>query len=199
VESGSSLLRPSGERRPRVPGAGSFGLTLFLVSLGVFFAAALIAYLGVRLQASVWPPPGSPALPAGLGWATTCILALSVAMQAAYESARRGRRTGLLVALGAAGLLALGFLGLQIANWRTLAAGALEGGPRQFAGTFLLLTVMHALHVLGGLIPLGFVVWRAGQGRYTWADYAGVRHCTVYWHFLGAVWIVLYSILRWLS
>lgn len=196
MESGSSLLRPSGERRPRVPGAGSFGLTLFLISLGVFFAAALIAYLGVRLQSPLWPPPGSPALPAGTGWATVCILALSVAMQSAYEAARRGRVVGLRIALGVAGMLALAFLVLQVANWRALSAGALEGGPRQFAGTFLLLTAMHALHVLGGLIPLGLVIWRAGQGRYTWADYAGVRHCTVYWHFLGVVWLVLYTTLR---
>jgi cytochrome c oxidase subunit 3 len=198
VDGGSrpALLRPSGERRPKVPGAGSLGLTLFLVSLGIFFAAALAAYLGVRFQAGSWPPPGAPELPGGLWWATLCIIGLSAAMQWGLGAVRRGRVLPLQIAVAVAAALAVVFLAIQIVNWRELAVLQVEGRPRQFAATFIVLTGLHALHVLGGLVPLVFVALRAWRGRYTWADFAGVRHCTVYWHFLGAVWLVLFSVLR---
>jgi heme/copper-type cytochrome/quinol oxidase subunit 3 len=43
---------------------------LFLASLGVLFAAAIVGYLVVRLKAEHWPPPGMPRLPAGMWLAT---------------------------------------------------------------------------------------------------------------------------------
>jgi heme/copper-type cytochrome/quinol oxidase subunit 3 len=58
-----------------------------------------------------------------------------------------------------------------------------------------LLTGVHALHVLGGFVPLGFVVHHALRRQYSSSSHEGLTLCAQYWHYLGAVWLVLVSML----
>ncbi|MCZ6542722.1 MAG: cytochrome c oxidase subunit 3, partial [Planctomycetota bacterium] len=60
---------------------------------------------------------------------------------------------------------------------------------------FYVLTGVHALHVIGGLIPLAAVTIRSFRNRYSSTDHAAVRYCAMYWHFLDGVWIVLFATL----
>ena len=62
--------------------------------------------------------------------------------------------------------------------------------PTLFEFTFYLLTGLHALHVLGGFVPLGIVINRASQREYSSSRNDGVRFWVWYWHYLGAIWIV---------
>jgi len=62
-----------------------------------------------------------------------------------------------------------------------------------------MLTGLHAAHVVGGLIPLAVVTVRAFRDRYSPAAFAGVAYTAVYWHFLTAVWLVLFTILKFAS
>ena len=64
-----------------------------------------------------------------------------------------------------------------------------------YAWTFYVLTALHALHVLGGLPPMLIVTVRALRMGYGPSDHRGLVYCAMYWHFLDAVWIVLYAIL----
>jgi cytochrome c oxidase subunit 3 len=86
------------------------------------------------------------------------------------------------------------FLLLQGANWLEfylkIRATPLEGA---YLGMFYVLTGLHAAHVVGGLIPLGIVIYRAGRGRYSRNFHPGVRYVTAYWHFLDVVWCVLFA------
>jgi cytochrome c oxidase subunit 3 len=60
----------------------------------------------------------------------------------------------------------------------------------------MILTVLHALHVLGGVIPLIVCTVRAGQGLYSADEHQGVYSLVRYWHFLGVVWVILFAVLE---
>ena len=70
------------------------------------------------------------------------------------------------------------------------------GDAGNVAGSFLyVITGLHVMHVLGGMIALFIVFSRAMMKKYTSADYNGVRMCAIYWHFLGALWVYLFFFL----
>jgi cytochrome c oxidase subunit 3 len=98
-------------------------------------------------------------------------------------------------ALGIALLLGLGFLACQGWNWVAALRAGLVPHTGMFAITFYLMTGLHALHTLGGLVPLAIVNVRAARGAYTPFRRAGVHYCALYWHFVDAVWLVMFATL----
>jgi len=185
------------EKQPSVPGAGVLGMTIFLVSLSVLFAASIVGYLMVRLRSPQWVPPGTAPLPLGLWLSTLLLLLSSVTMHGAVLAIGGGKRALstrlLLTTLG----LGIAFLLSQTYNWwRMVAVDAVLATKSLYAFTFYMLTGLHALHVIGGLIPLARTTWRSHEGAYSWADFMGIRLMAMYWHFLDAVWIVLFVILQ---
>ena len=166
-------------------------MRLLLLSLGILFAAGLAGYLIIRLRADVWPPPGSPELPGGL-WVSTAILAvLSAVLVMAVSRARAGRPSETARLLAAATALGAAFLVAQAANWLRLEAG---GERTMLVFGFWMLTVLHALHVLGGLVPLAIATARAARGRYL-NDPEPVELVASYWHFLGLTWLAIFAAL----
>jgi len=174
---------------------GRLGMRLLLLSLGMLFAATLAGYFWVRASAEAWPPAGMPALPPGLWLSTALIVVSSVTVQWALAGVRRGAQGALRTGLLLTTLLGLGFLASQTVNWFSLVAANFTPRLNLYAFTFFLLTALHAAHVIGGLIPLAVVTTRAWQGRYGAVTHAGVEYVTTYWHFLGAVWLVLFVVL----
>jgi cytochrome c oxidase subunit III len=187
-----------------LPGAGRLGMTLFLAALGMLFAASMVGYLVVRLRAPAWPPAGSPRLPGGL-WISTLILLLSSGTMHLALSGVRGRKAD--PAAGATGgrphlwlwatfALGLAFLASQLLNWIHLIVGShLPAQSNLYAFTFYMLTGLHGAHVVGGLIPLAVTSIRGGRGRYTPLAHDGVLFMSMYWHFLDAVWLVMFAVM----
>jgi len=187
--------RPDERAMPAPLAIGRLGMRVLLLSLGMLFAATLAGYLWVRGGAETWPPPGMPSLPKGLWLSTALLLASSGTVQWALGGVRRGRLDALRRGLLLTTVLGVAFLVSQTASWFVLAAA--EFGPRLnlYAFTFYLLTALHAAHVVGGLVPLSLVTARAFKGRYTQGFHPGVEYVATYWHFLDAVWVVLFVVL----
>ncbi len=146
-------------------------------------------------------PPGSGPLALtlflmalGLWLATLVLLAGSAAVQAALGAIRRGSQRGLRLGLAAALALTVLFLGLQAANWSTLASEGLTPGANLFGFAFYMLTGLHAAHVVGGLVVLVLVTAKAFRGGYSAGYHPGVRSATVYTHFLTVVWFVMFGV-----
>ena len=59
-------------------------------------------------------------------------------------------------------------------------------------GLIFVLILVHALHVIGGLVGLGLTTANALRGRYDHENYTGVRSAAMYWHFLDVVWIIMF-------
>ncbi len=64
-----------------------------------------------------------------------------------------------------------------------------------FGTTFFTLTGFHGAHVLGGVIMLSVVLYRAMAGQFSSKHHDMVEAVSLYWHFVDVVWIVLFSLL----
>ena len=172
---------------------GRFGMWLFIASLTMLFLASLVGFLLTRAYSANWNPFD---LPRGL-WLSTALL---VVADGFIIYAQRGARSDRMVAVkrGMAGALvfAIGFLVCQTVAWSAMTESLVETNPAALAAyTFYLLTGLHALHVIGGFVPLGFSLWRSIAGEYTARNHAGLTYCAMYWHFLGVVWLVIVAAL----
>jgi len=187
---------PRSVREGTIPGAGVLGMWILLATLGMLFGASIAGYLVVRLRAPEWPPPGMPRLPAGL-WLTTLVIgASSVAIGRAVASIRLGESTRATRWLWTTLGLGVLFLVSQTINWWGLVTANFTARTKNlYAFTFYMLTGLHAAHVVAGLILLVVVGLRASRGRYGSGHYAGITYAAMYWHFLGAVWVVLFAVL----
>jgi cytochrome c oxidase subunit 3 len=184
-----------GDAEP-VPGSANLFMTCFLAALSMLFAAGIVLYFVVRYIAPQWPPAGAPELPRTLWLSTGVILLSSVTIQAALSAIRRDNRGGLQAWLIATLVLACVFMASQLSGWHALTAVEMSQPVRQFVATFMILTVLHALHVLGGIIPLVVCTVRSGRGLYSADEHQGVFSLVRYWHFLGVVWLILFAVLQ---
>ena len=183
TELGSSATPPAAFRR--------MGMWLLLASLGMLFGASLVGFLVLRMRAEQWPPPGTPPLPSGLWISTGLLIILSLALVMAVRAARSGRLPTLKRMLGVSVLLAGAFLAAQISNWVRMAANNVLPDQSLFVWFFYLLTILHAAHVLFGLVPMVMVTLRARAGRYTPEDHETIHLVGMYWHFLLITWVAI--------
>jgi cytochrome c oxidase subunit 3 len=171
--------------------ARKLALKVFLAIVTVLFMLLVVAYAR-RMAYEDWRP--SPQL--GLLWANTFALVLSsVALQWALFSARRGQMDGMRVAFLAGGAFTVVFLAGQILAWRQLGTMVYFDVTNPAIAFFYLITGLHGLHLLGGLVAWGRTFTKV------WGDFdlAKTRHsvelCTLYWHYLLGVWLVLFGLL----
>ena len=178
-------------------GRGSSGLAkklalkVFLAVVAVLFMLLVVAY-GGRMAYEDW----RPAPQVSLLWANTFVLILSsIALQWAQYSIRRGRMDAMRAGLLAGGAFTVVFLFGQVLAWRQLGTMGYFDVSNPAIAFFYLITGVHGLHLLGGLVAWGRTVTKV-WGKF---DAAKVRQsvelCTVYWHFLLLVWLVLFGLL----
>lgn len=169
---------------------------LFIASLAVLFIGMWIGFAVMRIEtASTWPDD-LPRVPAALWLSTLVLIVSSVTMQQALNAIRRDDPAASHRAMVITLTLGVVFLAIQVFCWFRWQA---DIGPRWDGSTaerfalaaFYILTAMHALHVIGGLGPMVWVLRNLRRGVYTAPYHTGVAAMTWYWHFLGVVWIVL--------
>jgi cytochrome c oxidase subunit 3 len=166
-------------------------LTVFLAVATSVFALFVSAYT-IRMDEPDWRPVSEPVLL----WGNTVILVLaSVAYHWTRNAAVAGRDERLKTGLAVSGALTIAFLAGQLIAWAQLNAAGVYVDRNVANAFFYLLTAVHGLHMLGGLW-----VWaRSTTKVWSGADADSVRLsielCTVYWHFLLLVWIVLFGLL----
>lgn len=167
------------------------GLTVLLAVVTSFFALIMSAY-GLRMDYGDWVPLREPQLL----WVNTVMLALaSVAFQWTRNGAVSGHLRRLKPGLLVAGLLTAAFLAGQFAVWRMLAASGQYASSNPANAFFYLMTVAHALHILGGMYVWARATARVVRGAQPDAVRQSVVLCTVYWHFLLIVWLVMFGLL----
>lgn len=180
-------------RYPQVPAStATVGMWLFLAALFMLFAAGLLGYVVIRSF------PQNAALhfhlPAILWLSTAMVLGVSVALARALKKIRRERRPAFLRWVWVAMVLALGFLAVQtpVLVGLLLEHRSLRQKHVALYGLLFFLILVHALHVVGGMVALVLVAVRGSRGVYDHEHYLPVRHAAMYWHFLDAVWLVMF-------
>ena len=174
-------------------GTLTFGLLLFLAALTMFFVAGIVSFVVIRVSGSNSPPMGDLKMPIGLWVSTAFLLASGATFHKAVREVRREKQAAFRRYIALTGLLTVVFLIVQAFSLTELLAAHAVNRVRGFAlySLIMSLVVIHAVHVVGGLVPLGIVTKKAFQGHYDHEAHDGVRHCSMYWHFLEAVWLVM--------
>jgi cytochrome c oxidase subunit 3 len=156
------------------------------------FSIVISAYL-MRMELVDWRP--LPELP--LLWLNTGVLGLSsVAMQWARVAARRGRIDGVRAGLAAGGAFAWTFLVGQLWAWHQLSALGYFVAANPANSFFYLITALHGLHLVGGLVAWRKTTAKLWRGLELSQVRLSVELCAIYWHFLLAVWLVLFSLMQ---
>ena len=93
-------------------------------------------------------------------------------------------------------VLGIVFLGGQYTAWIKLRAEGFYLATNPSSSFFYLLTVLHALHLLGGLAGLGLVIMRFGKPQPT-LRISTIEAVSYYWHFMDVLWIYLLLLLWW--
>jgi cytochrome c oxidase subunit 3 len=177
------------------PPPAKIGLWLFLAVVTSLFGLFLSAYwMRMEHAHGDWHP--APALP-DLLWLNTALLILgSAGMQWARHSLRHARKNQVKVGLIAGGVLTLAFLIGQLLAWREMSAAGYFLGHNPAVAFFYVLTAVHGLHLLGGLFVWARTAFRMTRPGVELIDIRlSVELCTVYWHYLLLVWLVLFAVL----
>jgi cytochrome c oxidase subunit 3 len=166
------------------------GLLAFLGTVSMLFVGFTSTYI-VRESAADW----RPLTPPPVLWANTAILlASSVALERARRLLRNWDLPGTQSWFGLTGALGLLFVVGQILTWRALAAEGVFLSTNIHSSFFYLLTGLHGLHLLGGLVWFVTLLLRTRRLAITPGTDALALFAT-YWHFLAGLWLYLLFLL----
>jgi len=184
--------------------SGKLGTWLFLASEVMLFGGLFSAYVLLRVGA---PLSGVAAWPtreeAGLSWQiggfnTLVLIVSSVTMVMAWASLKMGNLAKARSFLAITMALALLFIVVKIL-FEYIPKFTLGHGPQHnnFFAIYFTLTGLHALHIIGGVIVIGYFLFFGHKLWYENPEYYTNRiECTgLYWHFVDLVWIFLFPVL----
>jgi cytochrome c oxidase subunit 3 len=192
----SRIVTAPGARAASGVSAKQLAMIVLFGTLSMLFGASVVGYLITRSQNDVWKTASMPGLPLGLVASTVLLAALSGAMHVALRAVRQNRFETLQRALTVGLLLGLAFVVGQAENRRSMYAAAIATDARTlYAFTFYMLTGLHAVHVIGGFVPLLVVLGKAKRREYSSSNHEGVKLCLQYWDYLGVIWLILLGVL----
>jgi cytochrome c oxidase subunit 3 len=179
-----------------------FALWIGMGAIAMFFAAITSALLIKKGDFRVWE---DFRLPTVFMYSTAVILLVSVTMQLSLISYRKAQFVAFRWLLFASFMLAVLFLGLQLFGWHVLKQMGLPIAGN-LAGSFVyLITSMHGVHILGGLVvTLVFLVLAIRSRKdpiYELRDIINPKRqlnlelLVGYWHFVDIIWVYLYVFL----
>jgi len=177
--------------------AAPTGLRVYFAVATVMFSLIAAVYLmrmgvghpGEGLDWRSMPKPW-------LLWANTAILILSsVFFQRARLAARREQMDRVVVGLLAAGFFSFAFLAGQLTVWKQLTDAGYFLTTNPANSFFYLLTTVHGLHLLGGLVAWGRTTAKVWDQVEPAKVSLSVELCAAYWHFLLIVWLAFFYLL----
>jgi cytochrome c oxidase subunit III len=204
---------PNGKNGPGGPGGDAggaprkwspdryrIGVLAGIASILMMFTALASAYI-VRsgLPTSVdWRGMSVPPFV----WVSTALIVLSsLTIGRAKKSLGRADEGAYDRWLGLTLVLGVGFLASQLLAWRQLVAEGVYMRSNPHSSFFYVLTGLHGLHLLGGILGLGYLLFfaRRARGR-AGAEFAVRRRAltdvvAVYWHFMDGLWVFLFLLL----
>lgn len=170
--------------------SGWWGCLTMIVTEASLFGYLIFSYLYLAvLDKGPWPPEGLPKL--GLGSLNTVILLSSSGVVWFAERCvrRRRPRTG-SVLLGVAVVLGIVFTGIQLKEWHDHPYGLTT---HLYGSLYFTLTGFHMAHVVVGIVVLAFLLLWTARGYFDDARCAPLTIGSLYWHFVDAVWLFIFS------
>ncbi len=172
------------------------GMVAFIASWAMLFGGLFFAFGLLRLGSEAWPPVNVINLPIALPAINTGILlSSSVLLMVAMHYLRKGNERATVHALLIATILGIMFVVTQAWLWNEMSGLGLNLSDSHYGGLFYMFTVIHVIHVVVGIGGLLALTINAYRGRYTQESHLPVRLWSMYWHFVGVVWIPMFVLL----
>lgn len=174
---------------------GWWGVVTMIATEGMLFALLLFVYLQLRANADRWPLgdiAGPELVESGLR--TVVLFMSSVPIHLADRAAHAGDQRELRWSLALTWVMGALFLAGHVDEWAKLLA-EFTPATNAYGSAFYTITGFHALHVAVGLVVVAYLWAGAVTGRYGPGHATGVTTGAMYWHFVDAVWIVVYGTL----
>lgn len=188
----AEVVSDTAHEGPLGTNARLIALLTLLAVVSSFFALILSAY-ALRMELGDWVPMSEPQLL----WTNTAMLVLaSIVFQWTRNAAVGGQTSRLAPGLILTGLLTTGFIAGQLIAWQQLQASGefITNNPAN--AFFYFLTGAHAVHIVGGMYVWARATIKVVLGKRDDPAIArSIELCTIYWHFLLLVWLVLFGLL----
>jgi cytochrome c oxidase subunit 3 len=177
----------------KLPYRGKVGMACLIIAESAIFTIFVVAYL-FYVGKSLSGPTPREVLETPIFY-TICLLSSSLTIHFAGKHLERGRRGAFLllwlltIALGALFLYGTG------QEWhRLIYERGLTISTNLFGTTYYSLVGLHAFHVTAGLVMLSVVLFFGLAGRVGPEQSARVDVLSLYWHFVDAVWVVVFTV-----
>ena len=185
-------------REPQKIHPHKFTLWVGMGSIVMMFAAFTSAYI-VKKNQSSWLEFELPRI---FWYSTFVILASSVTMQLAIKAFKAREMSRYLTLVTITAILGVLFLVMQGLGFQSLETKniALTGAKSNSAASFLfVITFLHMLHVLGGVIALLVIFFKAYRQKVKNYSALPIELAGTYWHFVDAIWIYLFIFYNWIG
>ncbi len=199
--------------RDETPIRFRIGIAVTFATIIMMFASLTIAYLCLSQTSPDWRAIQLPRL---LWVSTALILSSSVTFEFARRAWRRGTATSAQTWLLLTTLLGAGFIASQFFCWQQLVAQQIYLEKNPYRSFFYMLTGLHALHIVGGIAALVYLLLRVRRVRRAGMEVARAQHSAaprltsvtlpalshaaidtgaLYWHFVDGLWVYVFMLL----
>ena len=177
----------------KLPYRGKVGMACLIAAESAIFTIFVVAYLFYAGKSLTGPTPRE-VLETPIFY-TICLLSSSLTIHFASKLLERGRRGGFLVLWFLTIILGCLFLYGTGQEWHRLIYDlGLTISTNVFGTTYYSLVGLHAFHVTAGLILLSIVLFFGLADRVGPEQSARVDVLSLYWHFVDAVWVVVFTV-----
>lgn len=167
-------------------------LSLAMIPIVMFFGAIVFVYLAHELNRG-WTPIR---MPSAIVLSTIVLISSSFTLEIARKKLKAKLLENFKQWIMVSTFLGITFFATQLVAWKQLIAkGVYMEAVNPHATFFYILTGAHALHLLGGLVGLCYVLFGAIYYRFNADRRSAVDVATVYWHFMDGLWIFLFLLL----
>jgi len=176
----------------RLPSRGRVGMLSLIVGESAIFTIFVVAYIYYIGRSTYGPTPQILDVPI---FNTVCLLSSSLTIWLAEHAVERGRIRVFGAWWALTMLLGIVFLIGTAMEWKTLIfTDGLTIRTNLFGTTFYSLVGLHATHVVVGLIGLSLVMVFTLAGRVEQRHAERIQVLSLYWHFVDAVWVVVFTV-----
>jgi cytochrome c oxidase subunit III len=185
--------RPANAALSERPERSETGVWIGIFAIVMTFAAltsAMIVREGVALDWRHFQ------LPKILYLDTVILLTSSWTLETALAKLKESEKqfsagiTWLRITLALGGIFVVG----QVFAWRVLAGQGLFLATNPSSSFFYVFTAAHALHLIGGILGLGYLLYKLSRAKNA-ARTTGIRATCLYWHFMDGLWLYLFVLL----
>jgi cytochrome c oxidase subunit 3 len=186
-----------GDSGPGGGGGSSFPISKEQVGLWILLGVVIMLFAGLTSAYIVLrgvPSWQSIEVPSILWLNTAILLASSATIEAARRSLDHLRMEAVKSWLVTSAAFGLAFLFGQFVAWRQLVAAGVYLPSTLHSSFFYILTGLHGIHLVGGVLAMAYVLAKALRNRFTAGD-ESLKLCATYWHFMDGLWVYLFILL----